>query len=86
MTWFSGVHFRRETEFESLLNSLNESHTEAEASDEDIYEAVMDAIEARDNVHQQNTMLLETHLTHLRSASRNLKEYLKKKYLSLKCP
>ena len=42
---------RNRMDIESLLNSPNESHTEAKASDEDIYEAVMDAIDStHDNV------------------------------------
>ncbi|KAH9010800.1 hypothetical protein EDB85DRAFT_2047701 [Lactarius pseudohatsudake] len=39
-------------EIKSLLNPAGESHIMTEATDTDIYQAVMDAIEARENMEK----------------------------------
>lgn len=46
------LHRDSRLDIESLLNPQNEAHITAEASDEDIYQAVMDAIEAQENVEK----------------------------------
>jgi hypothetical protein len=44
------LHRDNRMDIESLLNPQNEIHITAEASDKDIYEAIIDAIEARENI------------------------------------
>ena len=47
------LHRDHRLDIESLLNPQNEAHITAEASDKDIYQAVMDAIEAWENVEKK---------------------------------
>lgn len=47
------LHQDHRLDIESLLNPQNKAHITAEASDKDIYQAVMDAIEAWENVEKK---------------------------------